>query len=82
VKGLLKACERADWGQVVLNGGPPCFHLDGDKFCLRAERWFGHPSDHGFISLLELIGRLVEGQTPNVARSEPVQAETRGKAKS
>ena len=24
----LGAAENMDWGQVVMNGGPPCFHLD------------------------------------------------------
>lgn len=36
----LKAAENMDWQQVVLNGGPPCFHLEKDgRFCGRAERW-------------------------------------------
>ena len=56
------AC-RADWTQVVLNGGPPCFHLKNDRFCLRAERWFGHDHavDHAFISLAALLD-LVRGE--------------------
>jgi hypothetical protein len=45
---LLHAADYADWQQVVLNGGPPCFHLDElgasgqGKFCMRAKRWAGH----------------------------------------
>jgi hypothetical protein len=58
---LLQAAERADWGQVVANGGPPCFHLDDDgSFCLRAERWQGHTQrdrwpEHRFVSLRALL---------------------------
>lgn len=38
-----RAALNMDWGQVVANGGPPCFHLDDDgSFCGRAERWDGH----------------------------------------
>lgn len=29
---LLKAAKDADWMQVVGNGGPPCFHLEGNRF--------------------------------------------------
>lgn len=57
----LIAAVRADWGQVVCNGGPPCFHLDGNRFCLRAERWTGHgTSDHPFVSLAELLRHFME----------------------
>jgi len=58
---LLYAAENADWGQVVLNGGPPCFHLcEGGTFCLRAERWAGHeagayPGSHKFFSLHAML---------------------------
>jgi len=53
----LAAARNADWQQVVLNGGPPCFHLIGkDRFCLRAQRWPGHGSeDHEFVSLADLL---------------------------
>jgi len=35
---LREAAERADWMQVVLNQGPPCFCVeDNGHFCLRAE---------------------------------------------
>ena len=52
---LINAAEKADWQQVVLNGGPPCFHLEGDQFCLRAQRWQGHGTFHPFVPLSELI---------------------------
>ena len=59
---LLLACERADWMQVVLNGGPPCFHLEGAKFCLRARAWIGHdrPRFHAYVSLRELLSTALE----------------------
>lgn len=37
-----KAAELIDWKQVALNGGPPCFHYLGGRFCMRAERWEAH----------------------------------------
>jgi len=58
---LLHAAENADWGQVVLNGGPPCFHLCEDgTFCLRTDRWDGHVEDayqgsHKFVSLRAML---------------------------
>jgi len=52
---LDKALENIDWEQVVFNGGPPCFHLEGNKFCLRAERWAGHEVMHAYKPLAELI---------------------------
>lgn len=61
-KALIKAAKHADWMQVVLNQGPPCFHLEDDKFCLRAQRWAGHgkaDSDiHAFVSLADLLAQL------------------------
>jgi len=59
-KELLHAAEHADWGQVVANGGPPCFHICEDGlFCLRAKRWEGHKSTgylvHKFVSLAQLL---------------------------
>jgi hypothetical protein len=46
-----------DWQQVVLNGGPPCFHVEGPQYCGRAERWAGHgnPAGHNFVSLSALL---------------------------
>lgn len=62
VRPLIEAAEAADWQQVVLNGGPPCFHLEPEsqKFCLRAERWDGHTDndawpEHRFVSLRDLF---------------------------
>lgn len=50
---LLTAARFADWVQVRLNGGPPCFWLapDDNRFCLRAQRWEGHDSHHQFTTL-------------------------------
>lgn len=63
-----------DWEQVRLNGGPPCFHLDpeheGNRFCGRAQRWFGHTvnesqyPDHRFISLDDYLAELRESRQP------------------
>ena len=50
---------QMDWQQVVLNGGPPCFRIEGEKFCGRAERWQGHPVDHRFISLESYVDSAV-----------------------
>jgi hypothetical protein len=61
----IQAAENFDWEQVVLNGGPPCFHLEEDgRFCGRAERWDGHkpfkkwPALHEFVSLADLLRNL------------------------
>lgn len=56
----LRAAEKMDWVQVVLNGGPPCFHVDADdgRFCGRAERWEGHDDMHRFVSLSDLLRML------------------------
>lgn len=53
---LILAAEHADWQQVVLNGGPPCFHVEPDgRFCFRAERWDGHGEHHAFVSLVDAL---------------------------
>lgn len=58
---LLKSAKEADWVQVVYNGGPPCFHVEDGRFCLRAERWDGHKpfgkhrAIHEFVSLESLL---------------------------
>jgi hypothetical protein len=67
---LIAAAREADWQQVVLNGGPPCFHRDvagpgEQRLCLRAERWEGHdPKNHDighpFVSLEALVRRLLD----------------------
>ncbi len=48
-----KELPQMDWQQVVLNGGPPCFHVEWPQFCGRAERWPGHgnPAFHAYVSL-------------------------------
>src|ERR1700679_308306 len=59
MEDIRKAADTADWRQIILNGGPPCFHLDHDgAFCLRAKRWVGHGPAHKFISLRDLIDSL------------------------
>lgn len=55
---LKQAASDIDWQQVVLNGGPPCFFIEGSRFCLRAERWEGHYDLHPYISLAELLNTL------------------------
>jgi hypothetical protein len=63
-KALLKAAKDADWMQVVYNQGPPCFHLEHGRFCLRAERWDGHKTFgdsepiHEYVSLEALLRSL------------------------
>lgn len=63
---LLCAAVFMDWGQVVCNGGPPCFHYEPERrrFCGRAERWAGHGSDHSFVPLRDLL-ELVERNAVN-----------------
>jgi len=60
---LVEAAKRADWMQVVLNQGPPCFQLltvedESPRFCLAAERWRGHHGSsrhHHFVSLADML---------------------------
>lgn len=57
---LLKAASNPDWMQVVYNQGPPCFHVENGRFCLRAERWDGHKVGvvgpiHSYVSLKDLL---------------------------
>lgn len=62
--GVEAAAINMDWQQVVLNGGPPCFHLSEDgRFCGRAQRWDGHEDIHKFIGLDALI-ESIRQQTP------------------
>lgn len=49
------ACDKADWEQILRNGGPPCFHVEENHLCLRAERWAGHDAVHQFKSLFSLL---------------------------
>ena len=57
LRELVEAALLADWLQVVLNGGPPCFAILEGRFCLRAMRWEGHRngSDHSYVTLAEAI---------------------------
>jgi hypothetical protein len=58
IEKYIAASEKADWDQVVLNGGPPCFHLEGNgHFCLRAKRWDGHWNKrfHPYVPLVDLL---------------------------
>lgn len=62
---LLEAAKEPDWMQVVCNGGPPCFHVEGGRFCFRAERWDGHHINfkgdkriHKYVSLETLLRNI------------------------
>lgn len=73
---ILEAAVVADWMQVVLNQGPPCFHLEEyGSFCLRSERWDGHGIEdfHDFVSLHDLLRILIipENDTPTSPASSP-----------
>lgn len=59
-KATVGAARDVDWGQVVANGGPPCFHVEDGRFCLRAERWQGHGEKdfHEFVSLYDLLSSV------------------------
>lgn len=75
---LVERLKKLDWGQVVMNGGPPCFHQeeDGyDDFCLRAERWAGHERGgrdaHKFLSLADFVAALASQEAqPDEAKPE------------
>jgi len=56
------AAKNADWRQVVANGGPPCFFIEGTHFCLRAQAWEGHDVMHEFVPLHELFAAAI-GET-------------------
>lgn len=81
---LFRACASADWQQVALNGGPPCFHLEGERFCLRAERWDGHGIDHQFVSLGDLlrVSMSTARIADTVAESGPVVSTAKKRARS
>lgn len=70
LEAIAKACAIADWEQILRNGGPPCFYLEGlrsdevqVKFCLRAERWAGHGLDHKFVSLSSVFAEAAKLNT-------------------
>lgn len=54
---VLHAASVADWGQVVANGGPPCFAIHDGEFCFRTPSWEGHRNDvhHRFLTLGQLL---------------------------
>lgn len=61
---MFQAAKDADWMQVVLNQGPPCFHLEDGRFCLRAQRWHDEIAEkvcHKYVSLEALLRSV----TPN-----------------
>ncbi len=66
---LMEAAKNADWQQVVMNGGPPCFHYEKDRkrFCLRAQRWDGHyswrnnPAIHKYVPLEQQLENMWGG---------------------
>lgn len=60
-KAIEDAARNMDWQQVILNGGPPCFHLEDSKFCGRAWRWAGHGKLHDFVPLDELFALPASG---------------------
>lgn len=59
---IIEAAQRMDWMQPVLNGSPPCFHIQEDgRFCGRADRWAGHVGNHSFhefVSFEEFIEKI------------------------
>jgi len=62
-KALIEAAEQMDWPQIQLNGGPPCFYFEETgNFWSGAERWegHGHPDQHRFISLAEMLRLLTD----------------------
>lgn len=57
-KKILLAAKNADWEQVMLNGGPPCFRFEEGRFCLRAKRWHdetGKVSGWEYVPLDQLL---------------------------
>lgn len=80
-EAILGACTIVDWGQVLANGGPPCFHLmaEGD-LCLRAKSWPGHgvKGFHDFVPLYEFARQLLDSQEQTIAElrkaHQPVEA--------
>ena len=67
---LFQAAKDADWMQVVLNQGPPCFHLEDGRFCLRAQRWHDEIAEkvcHKYVSLEALLRTV----TPNAPDQRP-----------
>jgi hypothetical protein len=56
----LVAAKNMDWMQVVLNQGPPCFHVQNDGlFCGRAREWDGHKTRGGLIHKFRSLADLL-----------------------
>jgi hypothetical protein len=75
-QALITAARSADWMQVVLNQGPPCFYLEKERriFCLRAERWAGHEDMHKFVSLASLLAHALRESQPRTLTGERLKA--------
>lgn len=56
---------QIDWQQVALNGGPPCFFVEGPQYCGRAECWPGHGNEafHDYVSLDDLLATVRKEET-------------------
>jgi len=69
------AASVADWQQVQLNGGPPCFHIEDGRFCLRAQWWEGHKYFHAAVTLADAILWMQTGKWTalNAARKGPAK---------
>lgn len=67
---------RMDWSQVVANGGPPCFFVEGPQYCGRAERWQGHGNAafHDYVSLEQLLATAVRADLATSVPGETVAA--------
>lgn len=75
---VIALAKKADWGQVVANGGPPCFRYDSDRdtFCLRAQCWAGHDVMHKFFTLDALLHRVASILSPDAeVAAAPLRAE-------
>jgi hypothetical protein len=76
LRAQIEAAKHADWQQVVLNGGPPCFCLLDGRFCLRAERWDGHRDGdwpyHKFVSLADVLS-LLEAYPGGAETWQPIE---------
>lgn len=70
-----KKCPTMDWIQVRMNGGPPCFHVEGERFCGRAERWDGHPQIHAFVSLNEFVNAAIAHGQEKMSCGHPLACE-------
>lgn len=65
-----------DWQQIYLNGGPPCFAVMEEdlRFCNRAERWEGHPSDHKFVSWIDFLFEVMMwGQNAHTSHTAAIR---------